>query len=107
MKKTIFEEMSGIYTRAGDYYLPALTIPIEKENKPIGAWRQRHLHHLKQYRKALYTNLMTSGNLNSYLSDIDEQAEKRFELLTEQMKQTQGITEQLKAENALEQVGKI
>ena len=105
MEKTLFEQMGGTYTRAGNYYLPALALPTEKENKPIGVWGQRHLHHLKQYRKVLYTNLLTSGKLNSYLAGIDEQAEKRFELLTEQMKQAQDITEPLKAENALEWAG--
>lgn len=100
MEKTLFEQTGGTYTRAGDYYLPALTLPAEKENRPIGIWGQRHLHHLKQYRKVLYTNLLTNGKLNSYLVDIDEQAEKRFELFTEQMKQAQVIMEQLKAENA-------
>ena len=84
--------MDGIYTRAGDYYLPAVALPTEKKNKPIGVWGRRHLHHLKQYRKVLYTNLLTSGKLNFYIADIDEQEEKRFELLTEQMKQAQDIT---------------
>lgn len=59
---------------------------------------------LKEYHRLTYTNLLTSGRLNSYLADIDRQAQKRFEMLTEQMKQAQGITEQLKAENALEWV---
>ena len=104
MAKTIFEEMGGTYTQIGDYFLPDLKLP-EEETKPIGVWGQQHLYCLKQYRKVLYTNLLTSGKLNSYLADIDKQAEKRFDLLTEQMKQTQGITEQLKAENTLEWAG--
>ena len=65
------------------------------------------MRYLKEYRRVTYTNLLTSGRLNSYLADIDRQAQERFETLTEQMKQAQGITEQLKAENALEWVGRM
>ena len=73
--------------------------------KAIGIWGQRHLDYLKQYRKVTYTNLLTSGRLNAYLADINRQAQERFERLIEGMKQAQGITEQLKAENALEWTG--
>ena len=104
MEKTIFEEMGGSYVRQGDYFIPCLTLPTEKE-QPIGLFGQRHLRYLKEHHKIIYTNLLTSGRLNSYLADIDRQAQERFETLTEQMKQAQGITEQLKAENALEWVG--
>ena len=102
MAKTIFEEMGGTYARQGDYLLPCLFLPAEKENKPIGVWGQRHLRYLKEYRRATYITLFTSGRLNNYLADIDRQAQERMERLTEQMKRVQGITEQLKAENALE-----
>ena len=101
--KSLFEQMGGAYILQDNYYLPNLTLPAE-ENKTIGIWGHRHLRYLKQHRKVFYTNLLTSGRLNSYLADIDRQAQKRFEMLTEQMKQAQGITEQLKAENALEWV---
>ena len=106
MKKTIFEEMGGTYTQIEDYFLPDLKLS-EEETKPIGIWGQRHFDYLKQFRKAAYTNLLTSGKLNAYLSDIDRQAQERFERLIEDMKQTQVITEQLKAENALEWVGQL
>ena len=76
MAKTIFDELGGTYIRQGDYFLPCLSLPAEKEVKPIGVWGQRHLRYLKQHRKVLYTNLLTSGKLNSYLVDIDEQADK-------------------------------
>ena len=99
--KSLFEEMGGTYVRQGEYLIPCLTLPAEKE-QPIGLFGQRHLRYLKEYHRLTYTNLLTSGRLNSYLADIDRQAQKRFEMLTEQMKQAQGITEQLKAENALE-----
>ena len=104
MAKTIFEEMGGNYVRQGDYNLPCLSLPAEKENKPIGVWGQRHLRYLKQHRKVLYTNLITSGKLNGYLADIDAQAEDMFLRLVEQMAEREGVTEQQKAENQMEWV---
>ena len=104
MAKTIFEEMGGTYMRQGDYFLPCLSLPAEKENKPIGVWGQQHLRYLKQHRKVLYTNLLTSGKLDSYLADIDKQAEDMFLRLVEQMAKREGVTEQLKAENQMEWV---
>ncbi|MEY8237081.1 TnpV protein [Lachnospiraceae bacterium 66-29] len=103
MAKTIFEELGGKYERQGDYLIPCIALPAEEE-QPIGTWGQRHLDYLKQYRKVTYTNLLTSGRLNTYLADIDRQAQERFERLIESMKQAQGTTERLKEENALEWV---
>ena len=106
MAKTIFEELGGKYERQGDYLIPCIALPAEEE-QPIGTWGQRHLDYLKQYRKVTYTNLLTSGRLNTYLADIDRQAQERFERLIEGMKQAQGITERLKEENALEWLGRM
>lgn len=106
MAKSLFEEMGGRYERQGDYLIPCLTLPSEKEIS-IGVWGQRHLRYLKEYRRGTYINLLTSGRLNTYLADIDRQAQERFERLIEDMKHTQGITEQLKAENALKWVGRV
>ena len=106
MAKSLFEELGGKYEWQGDYLIPCLTISAEKE-QPIGTWGQRHLDYLKKYRKVTYINLLTSGRLNAYLADIDRQAQERFKRLIEGLKQEQGITEQLKAENALEWIGKI
>lgn len=106
MEKTIFEEMGGTYVRQGDHLIPCLTLPAEKEQS-LGLFGQRHLRYLKEYHRLTYTNLLTSGKLNAYLADIDKQAQEYFETLTEQMKQAQGITEQLKAENALEWTGRM
>ena len=103
MAKTIFEELGGKYERQGDYLIPCIALPTEEE-QPIGIWGQRHLDYLRQYRRVIYTNLLTSGKLNTYLADIDRQAQERFERLIEGMKQAQGITERLKEENALEWV---
>ena len=104
MAKTFFEEMGGTYVRQGDYLFPCLSLPAEKETKPIGVWGQRHLRYLKQHRKVLYTNLLTSGKLNSYLVEIDEQAEDMFLRLVKQMTEREGVTEQLKAENQMKWV---
>ena len=106
MAKTIFEELGGKYERQGDYLIPCLTVPAEEE-QPIGIWGKRHLDYLKQYRKVIYTNLLTSGRLNAYLADINRQAQERFERLIGGMKQAQGITERLKEENALEWLGRM
>ena len=106
MAKTIFEELGGKYERQGDYLIPCIALPAEEE-QPIGTWGQRHQDYLKQYHKVTYTNLLTSGRLNSYLAVIDRQAQERFERLIESMKQAQDITERLKEENAIEWTGKI
>ena len=106
MAKTIFEELGGKYERQGDYLIPCIALPAEEE-QPIGTWGQRHLDYLKQYRRVTYTNLLTSGRLNSYLVHINRQAQERFERLIEGMKQAQGITERLKEENALEWIGRL
>ena len=104
MKKTIFEEMGGTYIRHGDYLIPCLALPEEEEQRFIGVWGQRHLRYLKEYSRSIYLNLLTSGRLNDYLADIEEQEQERFERIVEQMKRAQGITEQLKAENQMEWV---
>lgn len=106
MTKSFFEQMGGRYEKQGDYLIPCFTLPTEKE-QPIGIWGQRHLRYLKKYRRVTYTNLLTSDRLNSYLADIEKQAQERFETLIEQLKQAQGITEQLKAENVLKWVGQM
>jgi len=94
------------YTKHEDYYIPDLTLPAEEE-KSIGIWGQRHLRYIKQYNQVFYTNLLTSGKLNSYLADIDKQAENMFFRLVAQMAERDAITEQLKAENQMEWVGRM
>ena len=106
MKKTIFEEMGGTYIRHGDYLIPCLTLP-EEEQRFIGVWGQRHKYYLKEHKRAVYITLLTSDRLNSYLADIEEQAQERFERIVEQMKQAHGITERLKAENQMEWVARM
>lgn len=106
MAKTIFEEMGGTYTQIGDYLLPDLELP-EEEQQPIGVWGQRHRRYLKEHRRATYASLLTSGRLNSYLADIDRQAEELFSRLVKQMAEAEGVTEQLKADNQMEWVGRM
>ena len=107
MAKTFFEEMGGTYVRQGDYFIPCLTLPAEKENKPIGVWGKRHKRYLREHKRATYTNLLTSGKLNGYLVDIDGQAKELFSRLVKQMAEREGVTEQLKAENGLEWTGRM
>ena len=106
MAKTIFEEMGGTYTQVGDYLLPDLELP-EEEQQPIGVWGQRHRRYLKEHRRASYATLLTGGRLNSYLADIDRQAEEMFLRLVKQMVEAEGVTEQLKAGNQMEWVGRM
>ena len=106
MAKSLFEELGGRYERQEDYLIPCMTLPAEEE-QPIGIWGQRHLRYLKQHCKVLYTNLLTSGKLRSYLANIDEQAETMFFRLVEQMAEREGITETLKADNQMEWVQRM
>ena len=105
MAKTIFEEMGGTYVRQGDYFIPCLILPAEKGNKPIGVWGQRHKRYLQEHKRATYATLLTSGKLNSYLADIDEQAEELFSRLVKQIAEREGVTEQLKAKQPMEWIG--
>ena len=107
MEKVIYDEKNGLwYELQGDYYIPCLKLP-EEEQQSIGVWGQRHLRYIKQHRKVLYLNLLTSGKLNGYLSDIDKQAEDMLSRLVEQMAEREGVTEQLKADNQMEWVGRM
>ena len=106
MAKTIFEQTSGTYTMQGDYCLPNLTLPPEEE-RPIGVWGQRRLRYLKQHRKVLYYNLLTSGKLCSHLADVEEEAQSLFLRLVKEYAEREGVTEQLKAENPTEWVQKM
>ncbi len=106
MEKSLFEQNGGTYRQVGDYFLPNITLPEEK-TQPIGVWGQRHLRYLKQHRKVLYTNLLTSGKLNSHLAEIDKQAEDMFFRVVKQLAEKEGVTEKLKDENQVEWVGRM
>ncbi len=100
MEKSLFEQMGGTYTQVGDYLLPNLTL-TEQETKPIGIWGQRHLRYIKQHKRVFYANLLTSCKLNSYLADIDEQAENLFFRLVKDLAEKENVTQKLKAENQM------
>jgi len=107
MEKHIYNEQTGIsYTLQGDYYLPDLALSDEEEQS-IGLWGQRHLRYIKQHRKVLYLNLLTSGKLNGYLADINKQAEDMLSRLVEQIAEREGVTEELKANSQMEWVARM
>ena len=76
MEKTIFEQMGGTYEQQGDYLIPCLKLPAEKEERSMGVWGRRHLRYLKEYRRNAYTMLLATGRWNTYLVDIDQQAQE-------------------------------
>ena len=107
MDKYIHNEQNGLwYELQGDYYLPCLKLPEEPEVH-IGIWGQRHRRYLKGHHKVLYTSLFTSGKLNSYLADIDRQAEEMFSRLIKQMAESENINEELKATDTTAWIGKM
>ena len=108
MDKYIYDESNGLwYELQGDYYIPCLILPTEKEHKPIGLWGQRHKRYLQEHKRAVYITLLASGKLNSYLADIDRQAEEMFSRLVKQLSEKEGVTETLKAENQMLWVQKM
>lgn len=108
MKKFITDERPGLhYELVGDYYLIAGEDEPEQEQEPIGIWGQQHLCYLKEHHRVRYANLLTSGELNAYLADIDRQAEELFLRLVKQMANAEGISETLKASNQMEWVRRM
>ena len=87
MEKYIYNDRNGLwYELQGDYYIPCLELPAEKEDRHIGIWGQRHLRYIRQHKKVFYTTLLTSGKLYGYLADLDKQAENMFFRLVKQLK---------------------
>lgn len=107
MTDTLFEQLGGTYTQTGDYLLPDLSLPAEKEPGNVGVWALRHKRYLKQHHKVLYYNLLTSGKLDSYLADIEEQAQQLFLRLVKEYAEKEGVTEQLKAADQIAWVRKM
>ncbi len=97
MTDTLFEQLGGTYTQIGDYLLPDLSLPAEKETGNIGVWASRRKRYLKQHHKVLYYNLLTSGKLRSHLADTEEQAQRLFLRLVKEYAEKEGVTEQLKS----------
>ena len=100
MDKTIFEQTGGTYTMQGDYRLPNLTLPAEEE-RPIGVYGQRRRAYLKEHHRVLYYNLLTAGVLDGHLADIEEQAQELFLRLVKQYADTEGVTEEVKANDPM------
>ena len=108
MEQYIYNQQNGLwYELRGDYYIPCLELPAEKEERSIGVWGQRHLRYIREHKKALYTSLLTSGKLQSYLADIEEQAQELFDRLMKQRAEREDITETLKANNQMEWVQRM
>ena len=105
MKKHIYDESNGLwYELIGDYYIPVLTLSSE-EQRPIGKWGRMHRDYLKEYRPILFNDLILSGQLWTYLADLNEQAQERLSVIVEQMKEAEGVTEDLKAADQMAWVG--
>ena len=98
--KSLFEQLGGTYTRQGDYCLPDVCLPPEEE-RPIDVYGQRRRAYLKKHHRVLYFNLLTTGKLNDYLADLNEQAEAMFSRLVKQLSEKEGVTEALKEENQM------
>ena len=108
MEQYIYNEQNGLwYELRGNYYIPCLDLPAEKEERSIGVWGQRHLRYSREHKKALYTSLLTNGKLQSYLADVEEQAQELFDRLMKQRTEREGITETLKADNQMEWVQRM
>ena len=105
MVKSFFEEMGGTYHEENGYLIPDLTLPTEE--KTIGIWEQRHLRYIKEHKRLFYVNLLTSGKLNSYIANTNEQAEELFFRLVKEMTKKQKITEYLKATDQMLWMGKM
>ena len=107
MERFVTDGRTGLkYELVGDYYLIAGEDEPEDE-RPIGVWGQRHLRYLKEHHRVRYATLLTSGELNAYLADIDRQTEELFLRLVKQMADAEGITEMLKANDQMEWVGRM
>ena len=107
MTDTLFEQFGGTYTQVGDYLLPDLSLPAEKETGNICVWALRHKRYLKHHHKVLHYNLLTSGKLHSHLADIEKQAQQLFLRLVKEYAEKEGVTEQLKETDQMAWVRKM
>ena len=105
MKKHIYDESNGLwYELIGDYYIPVLALSSE-EQRPIGKWGRIHRDYIKEHRPILFNDLVLSGQLWTYLANLNEQAQERLSLIVEQMKASEGVTEELKTADQMAWVG--
>ncbi len=99
--------MEITYTKVGDYLIPDLSLPPEKEQRPIGVWGKRHKRYLMEHKRVIFTIMQMNGTLQTYLADLNEQAEDMFLRIIKQLAENEGVTEQIKAENQLLWVQKM
>lgn len=104
--KSVFEQNGGGYIDCGDYQLPNITLPTEKEYH-IGVWGQRYRRHLKSNHRVLYYNYLTKGTLYEHLSDVDAQAEELFSRLVKSLAEKENVTEKMKAKEPMEWVRRM
>ena len=105
MKKHIYDESNSLwYELIGDYYIPVLVLTAE-EQRPIGKWGRMHRDYIKEHRPILFNDLVLSGQLWTYLADMNEQAQNRLEAIIDQMKASEGVTEELKAADQMAWIG--
>ena len=107
MAKSSFEQNGGTYRQVGDYHIPNLTLPPEEANIKLGKWGQMHSDYLRKHKPVVFATLLAQGRLWQYLADVDTQAREMFDMLVEQMKEREGVTEQLKEENLMEWIRKM
>ena len=105
--KSSFEQNGGTYRQVGDYKIPNLTLPPEDATIKLGKWGMLHKEYLLKHKKVVFTTLLAEGKLWQHLADIDAQAQQMFDTLVEQMKESEGITEQLKEDNRMEWVQRM
>lgn len=105
--KSSFEQNGGSYRQVGDYLIPNLTLPPEETKIRLGKWGMLHKSFLLKHKKVLFATLFAEGKLWQYLADIDTQAQQMFDTLVEQMKKSEGITEELKEQNQMEWIQRM
>lgn len=105
--KSSFEQNGGTYRQVGDFKIPNLTLPPEETNITLGKWGMLHKDYLLKHKKVFFAILLAEGKLYQYCADIEKQAQQMFDILVEQMKIAEGVTEQLKEENQMEWVRRV
>ena len=102
--KSVFESMGGTYTKSGDYYIPDITLP-EGSNRKIGKYGRMRHRYLKEHRPIIYSTMILDGTLWDHLAEVDIACNNRLDVLISGMQEKQGITEALKARDAMAWIG--
>ena len=107
MTKSLFEQNSGTYRQVGDFNIPNLILPPEEASVRLGKWGMLYKDYILKHKKVLFTTLLTQGKLYQHCAEVENQAQQMFDTIVEQMKQAEGVTEQLKEENQLEWIARM